>query len=117
VSLGAPGTERKPDSTQLAFLSVDNGQVTKRIPVDVVPEHLALTPDGKAIGYLKREHGVQNIWLQAIAGGPPSRRTDFHLSNSTSQKVGSFAWSHDGRHLAVARFFEKRDVIVLRDPQ
>ncbi len=115
VDLGAPGTEAAPDRKQLAFLSVDNGQVTKRIPVDNVPDDFALTPDGKAIGYLKRERGVFNIWLQPIAGGPPSRLTDFHLSNSTSQRIGSFAWSPDGKHLAMARSFEKGNVVVLRD--
>jgi serine/threonine protein kinase len=114
VDLGGPGTEATPDRT-LAFLSVDNGQVTKRIPVGNVPDNFALTPDGKAIGYLKRERGVLNIWLQPIAGGPPSRLTDFHLSNSTSQRIGSFAWSPDGKHLAMARFFEKGNVVVLRD--
>lgn len=96
-------------------MSVDNGQVTKRIPVDSVPEYFALTPDGKAIGYTKRERGVRNIWLQPIAGGRPSRLTDFHLSNSTAQRIGSFAWSPDGKHLAMARFFEKGDVVILRD--
>ncbi len=115
VNLGRPGTEATPDSTQLAFLSVDNGQVTKRISVNSVPEYFALTPDGKAIGYLKRERGVLNIWLQPIAGGPPSRLTDFHLSNSTSQRIGSFAWSHDGKHLAMVRIFGKGNVVVLRD--
>ena len=115
VKLGRPGTEATPDSTQLAFLSVDNGQVTKRISVNSVPEYFALTPDGKAIGYLTRERGVLNIWLQPIAGGPPSRLTDFHLSNGTSQRIGSFAWSHDGKHLAMVRIFGKGNVVVLRD--
>lgn len=98
-------------------MSTDNGQVTKRISVDSVPDHLALTPDGEAIGYLKREHGVPNIWLQPIAGGPPSRLTDFHLSNSTAQRIGSFVWSHDGKHLAMVRFFSKGDVVILQDHQ
>jgi Tol biopolymer transport system component len=112
---GGTGTEAKADNIQFTFLSLANGQVTKRIPVDHDPEHLALTPDGKAIGYLKREHGVENIWLQPIAGGSPGRVTDFHLSKSTSQKIISFAWSPHGKHLAMTRSFAKGDVVILQD--
>ena len=111
------GTQGKANNIQFAFLSLANGQVTKRIPVENDPEHLALTPDGKAIGYLKREHGVRNIWLQPIAGGAPSRLTDFHLSKSTDQKIISFAWSPDGKRLAMTRSFTKGDVVILRDRQ
>ena len=82
--------------------------------MDNDPEHLALTPDGKAIGYLKRER-VRNIWLQPVAGGSPTRLTDFHLSKSTAQKIISFAWSPNGKRLAMTRSFAKGDVIILQD--
>jgi eukaryotic-like serine/threonine-protein kinase len=108
------GAEAK-ENFQFAFVSLATGQVTKRIPVERDPEHLVLTPDGKAIAYLKLEHGVENIWLQPIAGGPPSRVTDFHLSKVTSQQIISFAWSPNGQHLAITRSFAKGDVVILQD--
>jgi Tol biopolymer transport system component len=115
VDIGGSATDAKAGNMQFAFLSLANGQISKRIPVDNDPEHVALTPDGKAIGYLKREHGVENIWLQPIAGGSPGRLTDFHLSKSTAQKIVSFAWSPDGRYLAMTRSFAKGDVVILQD--
>ncbi len=76
---------------------------------------MPLPPDGKAIGYLKPEHGVENIWLQPIAGGSPTPLTDFHLSKSTAQEIISFAWSPDGKYLGMTRSFAKGDVVILQD--
>jgi eukaryotic-like serine/threonine-protein kinase len=111
---GRTGAKAK-ERFQFTFVSLATGQVTKRIPVGQDPEHLALTPDGKAIGYIKPEHGVENIWLQPLTGDPPSRVTDFHLSKSTSQQIICFAWSSDGKHLAITRSFAKGDVVILQD--
>ena len=117
VDIGSAATEASAGNIQFAFLPLDGGQITKRIPVANDPEHLALTSEGKAIGYLKHEHGVRNIWLQPIAGGPPSRLTNFHLFRSTAQRIIAFAWSPDGKHLAMTRSFAKGDVAILQDHQ
>ncbi len=44
VDVGGAGNDTNPGNIQFTFLSLTNGQVTKRISVDNDPEHLALTP-------------------------------------------------------------------------
>ena len=113
----APDMGAKADHIRFVFVSLDSGQVTQRIPVENDPEHPVLTPDGKSIAYLKHERGVRNIWLQPIASGPPRRLTDFHLSRSTAQSIISFAWSPDGKRLAMTRSSAKGDAVILQDHQ
>jgi hypothetical protein len=49
-------------------------------------------------------------WLQPITGGPPRQ-----LSNWTAEQVLSFAWSRDGKRVAVARGSRKDDIVLIRD--
>jgi serine/threonine protein kinase len=69
------------------------------------------TPDGKFLAYAVRENGVDNVWLQPIAGGPGHYITKF-LSD---QSRGGFAWSPDGKSLAILRGRADSDVVLLRD--
>ena len=69
------------------------------------------TPDGQGIAYVVTDdQGVGNIWVQPIAGGAPKPFTDFK-----SDKIFDFAWSRDGKKLAVSRGRVRRDVVLLTD--
>ena len=66
------------------------------------------SPDGKAIEYLLTRNGVTNIWSQPITGGPPKQITNF-----TSGLIFSFAWSRDGKQLAMARGSRSSDIVLI----
>jgi eukaryotic-like serine/threonine-protein kinase len=68
----------------------------------------ALTPDGKALQYIRVDKGTANIWEQPLPSGAPRPVTRF-----SSQQIFSFAWSRDGRHLAFARGQTRADVVLI----
>lgn len=71
---------------------------------------LRLTPDGKAVAYAITEKGVDNIWVQPLDGSAGNQITKF-----TSDHIGSFHWSPDGKTLAVERSHHTDDVVLLRN--
>jgi Tol biopolymer transport system component len=71
---------------------------------------IRFSPDGKSLTYAVTEHGVSNIWAQPLSGGPPKPLTDFK-----SDEIFDFAWSRDGKSLALSRGHQSRDVVLLTD--
>jgi Tol biopolymer transport system component len=71
---------------------------------------MAFTPDGKAVAYMIREKGVDNIWVQPLDGGAGRQITNF-----TSEHIVQFRWSPDGKMLAVTRTHAVADVVLLRE--
>jgi Tol biopolymer transport system component len=112
VVVGIPLAEGR---REFDFFSLETGQVTRRIPVDGDASRAMIVPDGQNIGFLRRERGVDNVWLQPVSGAPPSQLTDFHLSRSTSQNISAVAWSPDRKHIGISRRLAKGDVVILRD--
>jgi Tol biopolymer transport system component len=68
----------------------------------------AWSPDGRGLIYLDSPAGVGNLWLQPLAGGTPKQLTNF-----TSAQIYGFAWSPDGKQLAVARGTTSSDVVLI----
>jgi serine/threonine protein kinase len=68
------------------------------------------TPDGKAVAYTLRENGVDNIWVQPLAGSAGHRITNF-----TSEQISSFHWSPDGKKLGILRGHSDSDVVLLQE--
>jgi len=60
--------------------------------------------------YIDESNGVDNIWSQPVNGG--SRKA---LTNFKSDRISSFAWSRDGKRLAISRGPVTTDVVLLRD--
>src|SRR5262249_24043555 len=71
---------------------------------------IRFSPDGNSLTYTVTEHGVSNIWSQPLSGGPPKAVTDFK-----SDQIFDFAWSRDGKSLALSRGQLSRDVVLLTD--
>jgi Tol biopolymer transport system component len=65
------------------------------------------TPDGLSIAYV--DTNGSNIWSQPLDGGPPRQITHF-----SDRQVATFAWSRDGKRLAVARTTTTNDIVLLR---
>lgn len=73
---------------------------------------LHLTPDGRALAYTVTSKGVDNIWAQPLDGSPGHQITDF-----TSDQIGDFRWSPDGKTLAVVHQHTTADVVLLQQNQ
>ena len=63
---------------------------------------------GSAILYNSCVDNVVNIWRQPIDGGEPKQVTDFKDS-----EISSFAWSRDGRSLALTRGTLVSDAVMI----
>ena len=64
--------------------------------------------DGRAVTFVDTREGVDNIWSQPIDGGTRQQITKF-----STEEIASFAWSRDGKQLAVVRGVETNDVVLL----
>ena len=60
--------------------------------------------------YIDQRNGVSNIWSQPIDGSPPKQLTNFK-----SGRIFQFAWSPDGKWLALARGTMTSDVVMIKD--
>lgn len=106
------GAEGRPKIEVVLFTG---GPATKSFegsPAFVPDNHPVLrwTRDGNALTYVDESNGADNIWSQPINGGPRKALTNFNSeSNST------FAWSRDGKRLAISRGPVTNDVVLLRD--
>jgi len=60
--------------------------------------------------YIDSQDGVSNIWSQPLNGGKPVQVTNFKTG-----RIFNFAWSRDGKQLALARGTLTNDVILISD--
>ena len=61
------------------------------------------------MAYRVVDNGTDNIWMQPVDGSQGHPVTHF-----TDDHVRDYAWSPDGKTLAVVRFHAVSDVILLR---
>jgi eukaryotic-like serine/threonine-protein kinase len=71
---------------------------------------IGFTPDGKAVVYNVRQHGVDNLWLQPLDASSFRQLTHF-----TSERIARFKFSPDGTQLAIERGHNESDAVLLRD--
>jgi eukaryotic-like serine/threonine-protein kinase len=96
------------------MLRIDNVDTHQMTYADIdqraLPSHLAFAPDGKGIVYVVREKGVDNLWLQPVAGG--ARR---ELTHFKQDKIFRFAFSPDGSQIAMQCGELESDAVLLHD--
>jgi len=97
---------------QFALLPIEGGPPVKlfEIPPTLSVFVIQWTPDGSALAYIDYRGGVSNIWRLPIDGRPSTQLTDFK-----SDKIFRFAWSRDGKQLALVRGSVSSDVVLIRD--
>jgi Tol biopolymer transport system component len=103
-----PYWDEQGQTTKTAVVPFEGGPPVKTF--DDLPLKLVWTTDSRALAYVDTRGGVSNIWTQPLAGGEPRQLTDFD-----KDEVFAFAWSTDGRQLALARGFVTRDVVLVKD--
>jgi eukaryotic-like serine/threonine-protein kinase len=98
---------------RLLEVAVETGQVRREI-VTQKPHTgpIRYSPDGKALEYVVRENGVDNIWRQPLDGSAGKWETAFK-----SEHIVVFHWSWDGKKLALMRGHTDADVVLIRDTQ
>jgi len=118
-----------PDGNLVAFFSPTNtkvhllvipstgGEPVKTFDVRpethyLAPELVSWTPDGRFLTYISEKDRVDtsNIWGQPVAGGAERRLTNFD-----QHRILSFAWSPDGKQLALARGQHSDQTVMLTD--
>jgi acylaminoacyl-peptidase len=67
-------------------------------------------PDSRTLTYIDTRRGASNIWSLPIDGGNAVQLTDFK-----DHFIPSFAWSLDGKQLAMARSMITNDVVLMRN--
>ncbi|HEX8336209.1 MAG TPA: protein kinase [Pyrinomonadaceae bacterium] len=72
--------------------------------------HAGWSPDGRSAVVIKDSGNVSNLWALPLDGGRPRQLTDWK-----SDRIFWFAWSRDGRQLAVARGDTFHDVMLISD--
>jgi len=75
-----------------------------------ISKGVQFTSDGKAVAYPVADGGVDNIWIQPLDGTPGHQITHF-----TSEQIGSFHWSPDGKRLGILRGHTDSDVVLLQE--
>ena len=98
---------------RIGIMPLDGGELIKTFnfePATTVVTKVDWSNDGKAILYTTNTNNVTNIWAQPIDGGPPKQITDFKELYMTG-----FAWSRDGKQLAVSRSNYSRDAVIITD--
>jgi Tol biopolymer transport system component/DNA-binding winged helix-turn-helix (wHTH) protein len=71
---------------------------------------LRFTPDGRSVAY-PAGRGT-NLWSLPLDGGPPSQLT--HFPDDAGPVIARFAWSRDGRRLALTRTTAANDIVLFR---
>ena len=65
------------------------------------------TPDDSAIAHVAGS--PPNVWAAPLDGGPPHQLTRF----SDGRRIGLFAWSRDGKRLALTRTTTTHDIVMI----
>ncbi len=101
---------------KLVVLDGANGRVINEFPLPQgeMPANYACwalrwTADGKRLTYPVQQGAAVNLWTQSIDGGAPRKITNF------SDRVIAYAWSQDGKQLAVTHQTTSRDVVLFRN--
>jgi serine/threonine protein kinase/Tol biopolymer transport system component len=112
-----------PDGSQAAFYSMptEKDMATRIQLVPVIGESRTLvadsppdwpflkwSPDGRAVQYIRTDSATANIWEQPLPKGAAHP-----ISSFSSQRIFSFAWSPDGRRLAMSRGQTRTDVVLI----
>ena len=116
-----------PDGKSIACFTKDEGSTWQLTVLPVAdtstPKYFALpisvadqwagprwTTDGKAISYIVTNGGVSNVWKQPLTGGPATQLTNF-----SEDQIFAFAWSVDGKRLALVRGVNAKSIILMKN--
>jgi Tol biopolymer transport system component len=106
--------EKEPLTSTIGVFPFEGGDFVKTFRVaDTTARSAGLmwAPDGQSLTYVDGSTASgANIMSQPIAGGPPKQLTKFK-----SDRIYTFAWTHDGKQLVYSRGPFVDDVVLIKD--
>jgi Tol biopolymer transport system component len=99
-----------PSAGPVKILDFESSELIKSF--DIHSSSVTWAADSQSLMYVVTHGGVSNIWAQPLAGDPPRQVTKF-----TSDRIFSYAWSHDGKQLAVVRGSTLSDIVLISSSQ
>jgi Tol biopolymer transport system component len=93
---------------QLSVAPADGGAPLYTFDAPFGMQSPRFTPDGKGVAFILTRNRAANIWEQRLTGGDPVQLTHF-----TDGAIFTFAWSQDGKQLALSRGQRKTDVVMM----
>ena len=109
--LAYAGLDPETTRERLTVVTFDGGAVVKKLDFPVTARtKFRWTPDSRAFIYIDARGDVANLWRMPIEGGEPEQITDFKSDN-----INFFAYSRDGKQLALLRGNQKRDALMISD--
>jgi Tol biopolymer transport system component len=101
-------------SLKFGLLNMDTGKMERTLTVTPQPGErvvVRFTPDSKALAYISRINGVDNIWAQPLDGAAAYPITAFK-----SDEISDFHWSPGGDRLGIVRGGTDSNVVLIREP-
>lgn len=93
------------------IISYDTGEVVKDLSIGGGNGlQVQWATDGRSLTYVNTRSGVSNLWSIPLNGGTPKQITHFD-----SYQIFRYAWSHEGKRLALVRGVQNGDVVLIRD--
>jgi serine/threonine protein kinase/Tol biopolymer transport system component len=100
------------DQIKLSIIPFEGGEPIKTIDLSRTSNPFsgfAWMPDGQAITYIDGGGGIQNVWSQPTDGSAPKQLTNFK-----SEFIASFAFSRDGKQIAVNRVTSTNEIVLIK---
>jgi Tol biopolymer transport system component len=108
--LAYSGMDPQTNSLRLTVLTLEGGTPVKKFDLPVTARGLFhWLPDSRGVVYADTRGGVGNLWRLPF-DGPPAQITDFK-----SDHINFFAYSRDGKQLALSRGNVTRDALMISD--
>ncbi len=107
------GEAEEQGQRKIFIISPDGGTPTKTltIPPTALNRLFHWTPDGRAIAFNDARNGGANLWTISLDGkGEAKPLTDFK-----TESIFSFAWSGDGKQLAIIRGTSVSDAVLISE--
>lgn len=103
----------RPENTEtsgveMAIVSVENVNDIKHFRIDDVPTIRRFSPDSRSIEYISAPSKTTQVVRQRFDGSPPVT-----IFTAKDGKVFNFAWSKDGKQLALSIGRQNRDAVLL----
>jgi len=100
--------EHQKDPWRVGVMKLDGSAVLESLPQPF--RCFEWTPGARTLTYLVGVNTVSNLWSQPLDGHAPVQLTNFK-----EQRIYWFAWSPEGRYIALARGEWSSDVVTISD--
>lgn len=101
--------DKKSNVSEIVIVDLVNGGEPRFVAIGSASAPVIISADGRFVDYYEHQPQGSKLWRQPI-DTPGGRKLLFELPNI---RIESFAWSRDGKTLALARGRSDNDAIVL----